>query len=191
MLTHIAVGSVISVLLMVHFACSPNSNDLVKHYSDVYNTHNVDEIVSLYADDAVFEAVGQYSLSGKDQIRDHTEYYSVLNTHMSISDIETKGDTVFCNLSLTNDWLKISAIGEVHYAAVFTFEDGLIKHIRAEAKPETQQAFSEVLSPLMEWARVNQADLLTEMAPNGRFIYNGGNARKALALLRSWQESTK
>jgi len=191
MLRYSTIVFIISILLIIPFACSPDSTDSVKRYIEIYNSHKVEEIVSLFADDAVFEAVGQYTLSGKNQIRDHTEYYSVLNIHMSISDIKTKGDTVSCNLSITNDWLKTAEIGEVYYKAIFTFEDGLIKHISAEATPETEQAFMKVLPPFMDWAKENNADLLKEMMPEGKFIYNAENARQFLALLKSWKENLK
>ncbi len=189
MIRYTTVVFIIFIVLIILFACSPNSTDLAKRYVGIYNSHNVEKIVSLYTDDAVFEAVGQYTLSGKDQIRHHTEYYSTLNIHMSIFDIKAKGDTVSCNLSITNDWLKLSEIGEANYTVIFIFKDGLVKRIRAEIKAETQRAFSKVLPPLMEWAKENKADLLKEMIPEGKFIYNAENAKKALALLRSWRDS--
>ena len=191
MIKHTTVFFILSILFVVLFACSQNSDDLAKRYPVIYNTHNVEEIVSLYTDDAVFEVVGQFSLSGNNQIHGITKYDSVLNISMSIGDIEARGDTVICSLAETNDWLKISEIGEANYTVIFIFEDGLIKHLRAEAKPETQQAFGKVLSPLMEWAKENKKDLLTEMMPEGRFIYNAENARKILALLRSWIDSSQ
>jgi len=176
-------------IVSILFACSPNPTDLARQYPEIYNTHNVKEIVSLYADDAVFEVVGQFSLTGKSQIRRITKYDSVLNIHMSISNIETFGDTAFCNLTETNDWLKTAEIGEAYYKVKFIFHKRLIKHLQAEAKPETQNAFNEVLSPLMKWASENKTEVLKEMMPEGRFIYNAVNARKTLALLRSWRNS--
>lgn len=182
---------VISISLIFLFACSPNSTDLAKQYAEIYNTHDVKKIISLYAPDAVFEVVGQFTLSGKEQIRNLTQYDSVLNIRMSLFDIEKKGNSVSCNLSETNNWLKTSGIGEAHYTINFIFEKGFIKNLKAEAKPETQQAFMQVLSPLIEWAKGNKADLLAEMMPEGRFVYNAENARKTLALLRSWKEKSE
>jgi hypothetical protein len=146
--------------------------------------------MSLYDDDAVFEVVGQFSLAGKNQIRDITKYDSVLNVYMTISNIESRGDTTFCNLTETNDWLKTAEVGKTYYTVKFIFHKGLIKHLYAKAKPETQKSFSQVLSPLMNWATENKAEVLEEMMPEGRFIYNAENAKKSLALLRSWKESS-
>jgi len=77
---------VISISLIFLFACSPNSTDLAKQYAEIYNTHDVKKIISLYAPDAVFEVVGQFTLSGKEQIRNLTQYDSVLNIQMSLFD---------------------------------------------------------------------------------------------------------
>jgi len=177
--------------MLIVFSCSKSPSDLTKRYAETYNTHNVKKIGSLYADDAVFKVVEQFSLNGKDQIRNITRYDSVLNIHMSISNIKMHEDTAFCNLTETNDWLKTAEIGEAYYTVKFVFHNGLIRQLQAEAKPETQQAFNQVLSHLMKWASENKATILTEMMPEGRFIYNAENARKSLALLRSWKDSLK
>ncbi|MCW8803628.1 MAG: nuclear transport factor 2 family protein [Ignavibacteriaceae bacterium] len=181
----------ILVLVILIFSCSENLTQLTQRYPTVYNTHNVNDIVNLYADDAVFEVAGQFALNGRDQIRDITKYDSVLNIKMSISNIEAVGDSVFCNLSETNDWLQIAEIGEAHYSVIFVFKDGLISKINAAANPETAKAFSNVLTPLLIWARENKSDLLTEMMPGGKFIYNAENAMKTLNLLIEWKESTR
>ena len=181
----------IFVLAILIFSCSSNLTQLTQNYPIVYNTHNVNDIVNLYADDAVFEVMGQFSLNGKDQIRDITKYDSVLNINMSVSNIETVRDSVFCNLSETNDWLQIAEIGEAHYSVIFVFKDGLISKIIASAKPETAKAFNNVLTPLMIWAKENRSDLITEMMPEGKFIYDAENAMKTLNLLTEWKENTK
>ena len=179
------------MLAILIFSCSSNLTQVTQNYPIVYNTHNVNDIVNLYADDAVFEVMGQFSLNGKDQIRDITKYDSVLNINMSVSNIETVRDSVFCNLSETNDWLQIAEIGEAHYSVIFVFKDGLISKISASAKPETAKAFNNVLTSLMIWAKENRSDLLTEMMPEGKFIYNAENAMKTLSLLTEWKENTK
>ncbi len=179
----------VSVILII--SCSENLTQLTQNYPIVYNTHDVNDIVNLYADDAIFEVTGQFSFNGKDQIRDITKYDSVLNINMSVSNIETVGDSVFCDLSETNDWLRTAEIGEAHYSVIFIFKEGLVSKIIASAKPKTAKAFNNVLTPLMLWAKENKPDLLSEMMPGGKFIYNAENATKTLALLTEWKENTK
>lgn len=42
-------------------------------------------------------------LTGKDALRGVAEYDSVLNTHMILSNISTRSDTVYCSILETND----------------------------------------------------------------------------------------
>lgn len=93
MIKHRTIVSIISILFLILFACSSNPADSVKRYAETYNTHNVKEIVSLYADDAVFEVVGKFSITGKKQITDITEYGSVLHSRMAVSNIEKRSNT--------------------------------------------------------------------------------------------------
>jgi hypothetical protein len=181
----------ILVSVILFFSCSENLTQLAQNYPIVYNTRDVSDILNLYADDAIFEVRGQFSLSGKNQIRDITKYDSVLNINMSVGNIETVGDSVFCTLSETNDWLRTAEIGEAHYSVIFIFKEGLVSKIIASAKPRTAKAFNNVLTPLMIWAKENKPDLLSEMMPGGKFIYNAENATKTLALLTEWKENTK
>ena len=111
----------ILVSVILFFSCSENLMQLTQNYPIVYNTHDVNDIVNLYADDAIFEVTGQFSLNGKDQIRDITKYDSVLNIKMSVSNIETGRDSVFCDLAETNDWLQIAEIGEAHYSVILLY----------------------------------------------------------------------
>lgn len=175
-------------LLLSFLACSPDNIELTQQYPIVYNTHNVNNIVKLYSDDAVFEVAGQFKLIGKNKIRDITKYDSVLNIQMHISNPRASGDTVWFDLSETNDWLRISEIGQANYSVYFIFENGLIKKISASGKGETQQAFQRVFSSLLPWAEENKGQILSEMMPEGRFLYNTENARKTLELLRSWKD---
>ena len=178
---------------MVIASCSPKPSpvELVMTYEDAYNSYDLDRFLSLFAEDATFEVVGQFVFKGKEDIRRVAEYDSVLNLHMSIIRLSTKADTVFCDLTETNDWLKTAGIGEARYTGRFVFEDGLMKLIEGKATPETDLAFNQVLNPLMEWASEERPEELAQMMPEGKFVYNAENAKKSLALLREWQEATK
>ena len=181
------------LLAVVLASCSPKPSpvELVMAYEDAYNTYDLDRLLSLFAEDAAFEVVGQFVFKGKEDIRRVAEYDSVLNIHMSIIRFATKDNTVSCELVETNDWLKTSGIGEVRYTGKFVFEEGLIKLIQGIPAPETEQAFNQVLNHLMEWASKERPERFAQMMPEGKFVYNAENAEKSLALLREWQEATK
>lgn len=169
---------------------TPKLKNRVKVYEKAYNSHNLERIMSLYAENATFEVVGQFVLKSKEQIRDLTEYDIALNIHMYISEYIAKGDTIICKLAETNDWLKTAGIKKAHYSMKLVFSNGLIKLLRAKATSETNQAFSQMFNPLTEWASKERPLRLAEMMPAGRFVYNSENAKKALALLQEWLGKT-
>jgi hypothetical protein len=190
-LNKLGLFSLLILLAATIISCSPKPVDLVKAYQGAYNSHDLDGLMSLFTDDAAFEVVGQFVLKGKEDVRRVAEYDSALNIHMTISQFTTRGDTVWCHLAETNDWLKTAGIGEATYSAMFVIEDGLIKLIRGESTPEIDKALNQVLEPLLEWASKERPEQLAEMTPEGKFAYNAENAKKSLALLREWQEATK
>ncbi len=179
------------LLLLVMDACAPDPAGLAKRFSQTYNTHHVKNIMTLYADNAVFGVSGKLTLAGKDTIQLLTQYDSVLNSHMVFSNIEAKGDTVFCDLAETNDWYKAAGIDEAYYSMKLVFHKGLITLLQAEQDPGTEKAVGQVLSPLMDWAYENRKKELADMMPEGKFIYNAENAKTSLALLRDWKQNVK
>ncbi|NIN00544.1 MAG: hypothetical protein GTO24_21410 [candidate division Zixibacteria bacterium] len=181
---------VLSVALFIT-SCSPKPVDLVKAYGHAYNSHDLAELLPLFAEDATFDLMGQFVLKGKEDIRNVAEYDFALHIHMTIDQVVQKGDTVFCELIEMNDWLEVSKIDEAFYSAQFVVERGLIKHIRGTPTPETEKAFEEVLTPLLKWASEHKPEQLAEMMPEGKFVYNAENAEKSLAILREWKQAAK
>jgi hypothetical protein len=179
------------LLVAVFVSCSPKPVDLVKLYELAYNSHNLGELLPLFAEDATFEITGQFVFKDKEDIRHMAEYDFALHIHMTIDNLNPMGDTVFCELIEMNDWLEAAEIDEAFYTGRFVFEKGLIKHIKGTPTSETQKALQEVLTPLMEWASKEKPEQLAKMMPEGKFIYNVENAESSLNLLREWQEATQ
>ncbi len=172
-------------------SCGSKLVDKVKAFENTCNSHDVEEIISLYAEDAVHEVPGQFLLRGKKELRGLAEYDSVANTHFAFQQCEVDGDTVTCEFIATDDWIKTAGIEEVYYSVVFVFSDGLIKRWIAEPTPETAQALGQVFSSFVEWASKEKPQQLQELTPEGKFIYNAENAKKSLALVQEWQESIR
>ncbi len=191
LLNRVVMLTLMLLLSIVIASCSPKPLDLVRAYEHAYNSHDLDELLPLYAEDAVFEVKGQFVLKGKEEIRRIAEYGFALHIHMTIDSLTSKGDTVFCELIQMNDWLEATGIDEAFYTGRFVFQKGLIKHIKGTPTPETEKAFQEVLIPLLEWASKERPEQLAEMMPEGKFVYNAENAQKYLVLLQQWQEATE
>lgn len=179
-----------ALLLLVALSCSPKPVSVVKSFEKAYNNHDLDKLLSLYAEDISFEVVGQFMLQGKEELRSLTEYHFALNIQMSLRQYRTNGDSVVCELTETNDWLKTAGIEKAYYSATFVVNNGLIRSLRAELTPEKKQALKRVRRFLMEWALQERPGLLAEMMPEGKFVYNAKNARKSLTLLREWKQSS-
>ncbi|MCK4271541.1 nuclear transport factor 2 family protein [bacterium] len=184
----VAVLSVLFLPVLLALSCSPKPTSVIQSYEEAYNGHDLEKLLSLYAEEVSFEVVGQISLQGKEVLRDLTEHDFVLNIHMSIRQVRAQGDSVMCQLTETNDWLKTAGIGEARYSVTFVVKDGLIESIRAEQTAETERVFKRVLGPLTEWASDERPEALAEMMPQGAFVYNAENAKKSLSLLREWKQ---
>lgn len=190
-----SVGFVVCVLLLLSLntiiSCSPKPEERIKAFEKAYNNHDVEKIMSFYAEDVVHELPGQFVLKGKEELRGLAEYDKVLNMQLSFKKYRVKGDTVTCEFVVTDDWIKTAGIEEVDYFTKFVFSKGLIIQWIAEPTPETAQTLGQVFSSIVEWASKERQQQLKEMAPEGKFIYNAANAKKSLALLKEWKETTQ
>jgi ketosteroid isomerase-like protein len=182
---------VLHLLLLAALSCSPKPTDIVKSYQEAYNNHDLESLLALYDEDVSFEIVGEISLQGKEQLRELTEFDFVLNVQLSCGPSETKGDTVMCEMTETNDWLKTAGLREARYSATYVVTNGLIQSVRSQRTPETDQAIRRILDPLMKWASESKPELVAEMMPEQKFVYNAKNAKKSLSLLREWKEMAR
>lgn len=180
--------AVLLLLLLFVPSCSPKPKDVVISFQEAYNSHDLERALSLFAETASFEVKGVFSLRGEEEIRDLAEHDFVLKVHMAYSQFNTRGDSVMCQLTEKNDWLKMAGIQETRYSMIFVVKDGLIQSVRAEAIPESERAYKLVSVPFMNWAAKQRPQLLAEMMPEGTFVYNEENARKSLSLLREWKQ---
>jgi limonene-1,2-epoxide hydrolase len=178
-------------LLTLNLACSPRPADVVKSYTEAYNGGDLDNVVSLYSEDATFETPGLFSLRGREQLRQLAEYDMALNLYMDVGEVETRGDSVICQLEETSDWIETADIGEAYFTAQFVVRQGRILSVLVKFTPESDRAYRRVMMPLMAWARTNVPDRLSEMMPGGVFVYNADNARKYLLLLREWKQNVR
>lgn len=169
--------------------CSSKPADVVTSYEQACNKGDVGGMVSLYAEDASFQVPGLFSLKGQDVLRQRAEYDQALHLRLDIGQIKTRGDSVTCLIKETSDWLQAADIDTLEYDAVFVVRQGRIASITAGFTLKADRNFRRVFIPLMEWARVERAELLAEMMPQGEFVYNAENARKNLFLLQDWKQN--
>lgn len=182
------------VLMAVIFqSCStPTLEDQVKTYELAHNHHDIEKVMTLYADDITFEIVGAWMRTGKEQVRGLTEWDSVTNSHMIISNIEVNEDTVTFNLKEANDWFRLAGIELMFYEPCrMVFSDGLIKELKAETTRESIVAFQEAWPPVYQWIAEARSEELSRLMFQGEFIYNAENAEKWISLLKEYNQVSK
>ncbi len=189
--TNMSIPLLFVICTFIVLSCGINLEERVRVYEQTYNSHDFDGIMSFYADDAEFNVVGAFNKTGVEQIRSITEWDTTVKVHMSISDIEVRGDTVTFKLVESNEWWRLAGIDEVTYfPCTMTFSDGLIKSIKAEATKESLAAINKVLPGIFDWVSKERSEEYAEVMPGGEFIYTAESAKKWLELLEDWRAAT-
>lgn len=178
-------------LVLMVLACTPDLSQLVRAYVEVYNNHDVEKIMSFYADDIRFENVGVWLKTGKQEVRKITEWDTATHIVMKVSNITVQGDTVTFSLLETNDWLKLAGIGEALYEpSRIVFRDGKIAVIQAKLTEESLDRWLPKWNAILAWAKEHRPDRLAEVMPEGAFVFGADYAHKWLELLEEWRQTT-
>ena len=186
--THLAV---VFLLLLTGAGCTPTLQEKVLSYQQAHNDHDIDKVMSMYADDITFEVVGMFVKTGKDQVRGIAEWDLATNSKMIISDIEITGNTVTFNLKEGNDWFRLVGVEFMYYTPCsMVFDDGLIKSFKAEATAESIAAFGQAWPPVYQWLTQERKEEMSKLVTqDGAFIYNMENARAWISILNEWKSN--
>lgn len=181
---------VMFALMFMVLSCAPNLSERIRQYVTTYNTHDVEKIMSFYADDIRFEDVGVWVKAGKQEVRKITEWDAATHIVMKISNVTVQGDTVTFSLVETNDWLKLAGIGEALYEpSRVVFRNGKIAVIEAKLSEETMKIWMPAWNAIIAWAKANSKEKLAEAMPEGKFVFGADYAHKWIDLLKEWREA--
>lgn len=182
---------VFCTFLFLLLSCAPDLSERIKHYVTVYNSYDVDKIMSFYTDDIRFENVGVWVKTGKQEVQEITEWDAATHIVMKISNVTVRGDTVTFSLLETNDWLKRAGIGEALYEpSRIVFRDGKIAVIQAKLSEESLNRWMPIWNAILAWAKENRMEKLAEVMPDGEFVFGADYAHAWLELLKEWREAT-
>jgi limonene-1,2-epoxide hydrolase len=170
-----------------------NLIDLVKTFQEKVNQHDVEEIISLFTEDAEFEIVGLSKFSGKQNVKIIFEYDVAVNTNLQFINCKSEGGRVHCQILERNDRLDAVGISELKYSScIFTFRNGLIKSFAAEIPRDFIEYNSKILKKFIPWLKENFPNEYAIMfTSEGRFIYNYKNGKDVVPLLRKWNIEQK
>jgi len=173
--------------LLLTTSCAPRLVDRVKAFQEAANSHNVEKLVSFYADDVRFELVGTpMVIVGKENLRKPIEEQFILNAHLTFTDIKVNGNTVTYKVKEQNDWLKAAGINAVYYEYdELTFEDGLIKEEKAKPTQESMRIMVEFQTSFEKWVSEKRPEEWAKLKVEG---ITKENVATWLALARQWRE---
>lgn len=174
-------------LLLLTTSCAPSLVDRVEAFQKAANSHDVEKLLSFYADDVRFELVGTpMVIEGKEKLRKPIEEQFILNVHLTFADIKVSGNTATYKVKEQNDWLKAAGIDALHYEYdQITFEDGLIKQEIAKPTQESMKIMAEFQESFEKWASEKRGQEWTKLKSEG---ITKENVSKWLILARQWRE---
>jgi len=175
-------------IFLIILSCSKQSPvELAKNYEMVYNSHDVEKIMSLYAEDIIFKLDDKYIIDRED-LCNMASYDSALNVRLEYRDMQTVGDSAVFDVYETNDWLQISGVGEYHYdKCVMTFEDSLVTMIEAKSSKKTLAEVGKVFRALGEWLPDSLSFEMNDLLQSG---FSAKSAERWKKILRQWRDDT-
>ena len=122
-----------------------NLINIVESFQEALNSHDVDKVLTMFTEDAVFEIVGLSKFSGKQHVKNIFEYDVGVNTELNFINCKSHGNTVSGQILERNDRLDAIGIGELKYSSfTFVFRDNLVQSFTAEIPDEFVQYNNEV-----------------------------------------------
>jgi hypothetical protein len=177
-------------LLPLSCTKSPSPEDVVGEFVDAFNEHDVTRQLEMFTDSIVFDIPRMSAhFVGKEAQLPIAEYDTALHAEMTLTNVKTVSDTLFCSITETNDWLEAADIASAYYPeSYFVVDNDKISYIHAEPADSTVDRISEVLSSFVPWAYKNHPEEMSQLMSNGRFVYSGANGTLVVALLRAWDK---
>jgi hypothetical protein len=104
--------------------------NFVETYQRYFNNHDLDGLLTLYADDVICENCGSHvtHVQGKEALTDLFAHELAVNPTIKLQFCTETGSTTTCSMIYQNDLLTAAGLDSVVYTAVnFSFVEGLIK----------------------------------------------------------------
>jgi len=184
--------SYILLLLIIFTSCTSKLEDKIKLLEEKHNKHEIDKVVSLYADDAKFVLVGGWVAKGKDKLIERFNWDFAINGSLKFYDYKTINDTVICKVEERNDFFQMLDIDVVKYDySKFIFEDNIIKEVRAKLNQESNDLIENSMSSFIFWVSSEKPDELDSLKLNGNFLFTSEKSEKWLKLLKAYKDKLK
>lgn len=178
-------------LLVVMFSCAKKSDSTLNAYIRAHNSHDVEKTMSYFASDARYDMAEGWTKTGLDTIRAVEEFDAATNSRLSVSDVRVKGDTVFCKLTESNDFLRLAGVKDALYHTTFFFKDRKIVRIIKAQSMESRTEVKTAFKPFTKWASEKRFPEWARLTMNGEFKYGYEGAEGWITLLKEWKEAAQ
>ena len=170
-----------------------NLERCVQMLQDAMNRHDIDAILQMFTDDALFEIDARPPWVGHAQIREILEYDAAVHGKLRFINCISEGDIVTGELLEQNDRLAAIGIETLRYSSCrLAFHEGRIQRFSAVREAAGAQRSRDAWTPFLPWLAAHYpADRVRLFTPEGRFIQNRENGARVVLLLREWREGQR
>jgi hypothetical protein len=167
-------------------SCAPTLVERVHAMKDAHNRGDIEKELSFFADDVRCEFGGSFVINGKEELRKAVEQNALFRSRMTFTDCKESGNTVTCKVREENDMLKAAGLGPVYYEfSKQTYENGLIKGLRARPTQESIQMMRDFREAFGQWASDKYPQEWARLSGEG---VTQENVKKWLALVSTWRK---
>jgi hypothetical protein len=177
--------------LLIFISCSKEkTQEVVKSFIASHNTHDIENTLTFYDDNIIFELKGVWTKEGLHEMQSLEEWDAALNSNLKLESMTSKGDTVFCRVVENNDWFGAVGITNlVHDPVVIVVNNGKIKQIIAYPSEKTRKEIEAAIGVLYQWSQKVKDSTINDLIQNGQFVYSAKAAEKWLDLFNRWKAS--
>jgi hypothetical protein len=152
---------------------TPDLLSLVRAYEEVFNRHDLEAVVALFADDAVLQSawiIGIY----KADIKIQHDFVFGLNQTIQNSECNVVKDTVTCKALVRDDCIKAAGIDGYHYTSVeYVFEDMKIYRVTGTESSDDGQTMTGFYDGMFGWSGAHRPEENSKLSDsNGSPIVN-------------------
>jgi len=166
-------------------ATSPEK--IVREFIATVNSHDVEAVGAMVAEDASVAFAGFTPFEGRDRIGDYFAFFAGFHARWDYTSTESRDNVVSGTMAAHDEWSEAAGISPLVYAKFeLTVRDGLIARIDTEFTKESNQALSELLERFTPWAAAKHPELYDE---EGDYIYDESTGSGMVAAIRDWVAS--
>lgn len=163
--------------------------ELLRRYMEASNNHDIDTLISMTADDAVW-LLGPYKLEGKENVIKPNKLDEGANTRLEYRNVLVKGNTVEFELIERNDISDALGTSAAHHYPRFTFRDGLV--IRKEPwknDAESSEKDKKIWEAFRKWVREEKPEERAKFIDlDGNLIFSRESGIIMSRLAKEWRE---